>query len=348
MLGEADFTTVMPGDSIEGTTTVDGGDTGGVPGPGGLPVTVAVFVTPPASTSSCVTTYGAVHVTVAPGASDAAPAGHVTTGGVPVPVNTASVTPTSVRVTLPVFVMRKEYVIVCPAAVISVRSAVLATVRDGAGGTVTIAVDGGDTGGSVSPGGVPVAVAVFVIWPASMSACVVVYVAVQVICAEGARDAAPAGQVMAGAVPVPVKAVSVTVTSVSVTLPVFVTKKEYVIGVPTVDTVAGSADFTTVMAGDSMAGTTTVDGGDTGGSPPPGGLPVPVAVFVSCPASMSAWVTTYGAVQVTVPPGASDAAPAGQVTTGGVPVPENDTSSTPTSVRVTFPVLVSRKEYVIV
>ncbi len=49
-----------------------------------------------------------------------------------------------------------------PAAVISVRSAVFATVRAGAPGTVTIAVEGADTGGSRSRGGVPVAVAVLV------------------------------------------------------------------------------------------------------------------------------------------------------------------------------------------
>lgn len=75
---------------------------------GGVPVVVAVFVTPPESMSACVTTYDAVQVTVAPAASDAAPAGHVTTGGVPVPENAVSFTVTPVSVTLPVFVTRNE------------------------------------------------------------------------------------------------------------------------------------------------------------------------------------------------------------------------------------------------
>ena len=75
---------------------------------GGVPVVVAVFVTPPASISACVTTYDAVQVTLAPAARDAAPAGHVATGAVPVPENAVSVTETSVIVTLPVLVTRNE------------------------------------------------------------------------------------------------------------------------------------------------------------------------------------------------------------------------------------------------
>ncbi len=139
------------------------------------------------------TTYGAVQVTVPPGASDAASAGHVTTGAVPVPENDTSSTPTSVIVRLPVLVMRNEYVIVCPAAEISVRSAVLATVRAGDPSDGTLTVDGGDTGGSPD-GGVPVPVAVLVTPPASMSACVTTYVAVHVTSAPGASDSAPAGR----------------------------------------------------------------------------------------------------------------------------------------------------------
>ncbi len=53
----------------------------------------------------------------------------------------------------------------------------------------------------------------------------------------------------------------------------------------------GSAVLTRVIAGVSSAGTTTVEGGDTGGSPV-GGSPVTVAVLVTPPASMSACVTT--------------------------------------------------------
>ncbi len=114
--------------------------------------------------------------------------------------------------------------IVCPAAVISVRSAVFVTVSAGAGSPGISTVVGGDTGG-VPDGGVPVAVAVFDSCPASMSACVSVYVAVHSTCAPGASDAAPAGHVIADTSPEPVNAVSSTVTSVRVTLPVFVTTK---------------------------------------------------------------------------------------------------------------------------
>ena len=102
---------MIPGAGTTGISRVDGGDTGGSPD-GGVPVAVAVFDTPPASTSACVTTYDAVHVTAASGANNAAPAGHVTTGAVPVPVNAVSSTLTSVNVTLPVFVTRNEYPIV--------------------------------------------------------------------------------------------------------------------------------------------------------------------------------------------------------------------------------------------
>ncbi len=97
-----DFTTDRPGDGSDGTSTSDGGDTGGSPD-GGVPVAVAVLVTPPASMSAWVTTYSAVQVTSSPGASEDTAGGHSTTGGVPVPVKEASVTSMSVRVTLPVF-----------------------------------------------------------------------------------------------------------------------------------------------------------------------------------------------------------------------------------------------------
>ena len=72
----------------------------------------------------------------------------------------------------------------------------------------------------------PDAVAVFVIEPASMSACVTVYVPVQVVEAPGASVVT--GQVITGGVPVPENAVSVADTPVSVALPVLVTKNEYV------------------------------------------------------------------------------------------------------------------------
>ena len=85
-----------------------------------------------------------------------------------------------------------------------------------------------------------------------------------------------------------------------------------------------------------------VDGGEvtTG---PDGGVPVPVAVLVGLPESISAWVVTYVAVHVTDAPGATDAAPAGHVTADKVPVPVNAPSTGATLVRVVFPVLVIAK-----
>ena len=126
----------------------------------------------------------------------------------------------------------------------------------------TVTDDGGDTGAVTPAGGVPVAVAVLAIEPASISACVTVYVAVQSTLAPGAN--APGGHVATGAVPVPVNAVSVTAGSVMVTLPVLVTTNVYVTTSPAAVTVVGVADLVTVNAAVCVAGTVTDDGGDTG------------------------------------------------------------------------------------
>ncbi len=48
-------------------------------------------------------------------------------------------------------------------------------------------------------------------------------------------------------------------------------------------------------------------------APPPAPVPVAVATLPMLPLSTSAWVVVYEAVQVTVAPGASEAAPFGQV-----------------------------------
>jgi hypothetical protein len=96
-------------DGLEAAVTlaVDGGEVRVVP-PGSLADAVAVLLTDPASMSACVTAYVAVHVTLAAGASDAAPAGQVTDDIVPVPENAPSVTPTPCIVTLPVLVTTNE------------------------------------------------------------------------------------------------------------------------------------------------------------------------------------------------------------------------------------------------
>jgi hypothetical protein len=130
-----------------------------------------------------------------------------------------------VMVTLPLFVTTNEYVTVCPAAVTVDGFADLTTVNAGAGGVGIVTLDGGDVGGAVLPGGVPVAVAVFDTDPESTSVWVRVYDAVQVTCASGISDAAPAGQTGADIDPDPVNAPSVGCTLVNVTLPVFVIRK---------------------------------------------------------------------------------------------------------------------------
>jgi hypothetical protein len=56
VVGVADFTRDNAGAEFTSTVVVDGGDTGGVPPPGGVPVAVAVLLTEPASKSACVTT----------------------------------------------------------------------------------------------------------------------------------------------------------------------------------------------------------------------------------------------------------------------------------------------------
>jgi hypothetical protein len=85
---------------------------------------------------------------------------------------------------------------------------------------------------------------------------------------------------------------SATDTPCKVTLPVLVTRNEYVITCPTVDTEDLSADFTIDRPGSGVAGTVTSDGVDGGMSVvEPGGVPVAVAESFTLPLSRSAWVT---------------------------------------------------------
>jgi hypothetical protein len=106
-----------------------------------------------------------------------------------------------------------------------VGEAVFSNARLGADVTATVADDGAEvTAGPV--GGVPDAVAVFVIEPASTSAWVTVYVPVHVADAPGANVVT--GHEITGGVPVPENAVSAALTPVNVLLPVFVTWNEYV------------------------------------------------------------------------------------------------------------------------
>ena len=123
--------------------------------------------------SACVTVYVAVQSTLAPGAN--APGGQLATGGVPVPVNDSSVMAGSVMVTLPVLVTWNVYVTTSPAADTVRRVGRLGhRQRRGRRSPATVTDDGGDTGAVTPAGGVPVAVAVLAIEPASISACVTV------------------------------------------------------------------------------------------------------------------------------------------------------------------------------
>ena len=111
----------------------------------------------------------------------------------------------------------------------------LASVIAGVRGIVTVAAASSVT---FEPfGATAFTLAVFAIEPASTSACVDVYVAVQVVEAPGASELT--GHEI-GDNPT---CGSVTTTDASVTLPVFVTTNEYVIGTFAWLTVAGAADF---------------------------------------------------------------------------------------------------------
>ncbi len=108
---------------------------------------------------------------------------------------------------------------VWPTAVMPVGVADLASVSAGSAVVVRVAV--AVTGETAWPAAVPVARNVAATVPASASAWVVVYDAVQVSEAPGARVVA--GQETVGAVPLPVNALVATASEETVVLPVLVT-----------------------------------------------------------------------------------------------------------------------------
>jgi hypothetical protein len=108
--------------------------------------------------------------------------------------------------------------------------------------------------------------------------------------------------------------------------------------------VLGDTDFVTVSDGLAVAVTVNVDGAEVW-LVPVGSFAEAVAVFEIDPVSMSAWVTVYDAVQVTLAVGASDVAPAGQLIADNAPVPLKLVSLTVALLSVTLPVLVTTKEY---
>ena len=82
----------------------------------------------------------------------------------------------------------------------------------------------------------------------------------------------------------------------------------------------------------------------TAATSPSGAVPDATADRFSVPAVASASVTLAATVQVTLAPGASEAAPSPHTTGSTVPVPSRARTVAPTSVRVTFPVFVATKE----
>ena len=202
---------------------------------GGVAETVAVFSTCPASTSACISVYVAVHVVVAFGAS-------VVTGQVTPPAF-GSETVIAPSVTLPVFLTTKLYGSVEPAVAPDSVPACLSSVMLGAAAIGVSTESVADTGSPT--GGVTVAIAVLVTWPASTSAWVSAWEAVHVVCAPGAS-------VVTVQVTVPAIG-SAIVRPCTVTLPVFVTRNVYGTLEPAVAPDAAPACLSSVMLG--VAGT---------------------------------------------------------------------------------------------
>ena len=167
VVGDADFDTVRAGAAVAVTVADEAAEVTWAP-PGVVPEAVAESAIDPLSISAWVAVYDAVHVVEAPGA-------RVVTGQVTVTAVAGavaeSVTEIADTVTLPVFVTRKEYDTVWPAAVTVAGEADFTTVSAGAAVAVTVAVEGVDVT-AVPPGVTPDAVAESLIDPASTSACV--------------------------------------------------------------------------------------------------------------------------------------------------------------------------------
>ena len=287
---------------------------------GGFAEADAELMTWPRSTSACVSVYVALHVVAAPGARD--PVGHVT-----VPI-VASVTATLVSVTLPVFVTRNEYGIVEPAVLPEAFPADFFSVIFGAEAIGVVTESESVTAAPL--GALAEAVAVLTTFPASTSACVSGYVAVQVVAALGASC-------VTGQVTVPAFA-SATATVVSVTLPVLVTRNEYGIVEPAALPDAVPAVFVNVRLGAALMGVVTPSVAVT--AAPLGGVAEAVAELKTWPASTSACVSVYVPVHVVDTPGARLAA--------GQDTALISASVTPTLVSVTLPALVTRNVYGIV
>ena len=259
----------------------------------------------------------AVHVVWAAGAS-------VVTGQLTVPTF-ASATPTACTVTLPVFVRTNVYGRVEPTVFPVGMPACLSRLMLGLATTVVSVESIAET--AAPTGGVAETVAVLTTWPESRSAWVSVYVFVHVVCAPGAS-------VVMGQDTAPTLGSS-TPTEVSETLPVFVRTKLYRIVEPAVAPLGAPACLSSVMAGPAAIVVFVESVPVT--VAPAGEVAETVAVFATCPASMSDCSSVYVAVQVVADPG-------DRVVTGHETVPTLG-SLTVTPVSVTLPVFVTTNEY---
>ena len=187
-------------------------------------------------------------------------------------------------------------------------------------------------------GGVPLAVAVFATAPEFTSACEMVRVAVHVV-------DAPGGSVVTGhdTADIPGNG-SDTATDVNVTLPVLVTRNEYVCTSPN-DAPAGTvsvvraADFVSVIVFVCSIGVDVDEEADVIAGPV-GGVPLAVAVLAITPVFTSACVIVRVAVHVVDAPGAN-------VVDGQLMADRPVSGSAMLSeARVTLPVLVTRNENV--
>ncbi len=194
-------------------------------------------------------------------------------------------------------------------------------------------------------GAVASAIAVFNTAPASTSAWVITYAASAVHTTDSPGARVVGSQVIV--IEFAASSGSSTLTSVSVTLPSLVTVNEYQISSPASVralplTSTTSADLTSDAAGTCTAGTSAVSVSVT--VSPSGSTPDTLAWLWTCPASTSAWVTTYDAVQVIDSVGARVAGWSGSHVNSEIsPDPENEVSLITTSVNVTLPMLVAVK-----
>ena len=192
-----------------------------------------------------------------------------------------SVTTNDVIVTLPTFVTTNLKVTVSPALVAAVAFELFTIVTPGVFVSGVERESVSVTGPAVAVW--PFTVAVLLITPASMSACVTMYVAVHVTVASGASEFTPwqligdrpgSGSVMAN--------------DVIVTLPVFVTRKLNVTMSPALVAAFAFELLTSVTAGTFESGVVSVLSAATA---PAGVWPFTVAVFRITPASTSACFT---------------------------------------------------------